>query len=338
MIRKVLKMAKIYYTESIHIIEIPKYLPPNKLKYEIVFSKDYQPVTGDLSQGTKTPPIKIEHNQLTATLHLKVGNVEVRRSRLNLNEHIKTREISLKSTVSKTCEQPNTTCNFQLKVNIYSIDRVSHRANLLSLSEIEKLAQRENKTMGYFIHRRSDYVSTTNRTTVDLINDPSTVQNKYVKKAMEIFKRLSSQHSIYPRLVYRDLMKEVFEFFLVRSNDPDTVIKEISNTFGVNTDACYTSEIFVFYHIYEALIREKDTEPGYDKIQHFTYCVGKSYRSGTVATFAAQYGGEIADLLKGGSWQDTKDDMEANNLGEAYGVDLYKKYNPNQDIYRRRID
>ena len=44
----------------------------------------------------------------------------------------------------------------------------------------------------------------------------------------------------------------------------------------------------------------------------------------------AQYGGEVIDLIKKGTkvWDDSKEDMEANNLGQNYGWELYKKYHP----------
>ena len=40
-------MTKLYYTESIQVTEIPKYLPNNKVDYEIKFSEGYQPITGN---------------------------------------------------------------------------------------------------------------------------------------------------------------------------------------------------------------------------------------------------------------------------------------------------
>lgn len=322
-------MTKIYYTESIQVIEIPKYLPHNKVDYEIKFSEGYQPVTGNLANGTTIRSVSVKNYTITATLSLKVKGNEVKKIRLNLNEQVQTRKVSLKSTVSQTCDQPNTICDFQLKFNIYKIDRSTHKANLLSLSEIEALQNKKSEKTGYFIHRLSGHLSLTSKITIDLINNTESVKNKYIKKAMEIFKRLSNQYTQYPRLIYRDLMKELFEYFLKGSSDPDTVVEEISNTFGVNVQDCYTSEIYAFFHIYEALIRIDPKDAGYDKIQHYTYSVGKQYSSTKINTDIAQIGAEIWDLRKGTSiWEDTKSDMEANNLGQAYGWELYKKYHP----------
>lgn len=325
-------MAKAYYTDSIKIIDIPAYLPQEKIKYEITFSKGYSPTKGDLAQYVTIAPLEINTNQVIVTLSLKVENVEVRRVRLNISEQVQIRNISLKSTVSQTCEQPNTICNFQLKVNIYSIDRVSHKANLLSLSDIEKLAQKEGKQMGYFIHRLSGYVSTTSKEIINLINNPQNIKNKYVKKAMEIFKRLSMQYTQYPKLIYRDLMKELFEYFLKGSSDPDTVIEEISHIFGSKVNNSIP-ELKAFYHVYEALIRKNESDAGYDKIQHFSYNVGKQYSSTKIGTEMAQYGGEVVDLAKGiknlsDVWEDSLADMEANDFGQAYGWELYKRYHP----------
>ena len=54
------------------------------------------------------------------------------------------------------------------------------------------------------------------------------------------------------------------------------------------------------------------------------------YSSTKVGTDIAQYGGEVVDLVKGGTkvWEDSKSDMEANKLGQAYGWELYNKYHP----------
>ncbi|AOA58426.1 hypothetical protein [Acinetobacter larvae] len=146
---------------------------------------------------------------------------------------------------------------------------------------------------------------------------------------MEIFKRFSNQNMQYPKHVYRDIMKELFEFFLKRSSESDIVIEEISDIFGVNVEKA-TPEIIAFYHVYEAVIRKNESDAGYDKIQRFTYNVGKQYSSTKIGTDIAQYGGEIVDLIKDGAdvWEDSKSDMEANNLGQTYGGELYKKYHP----------
>ena len=130
-------MTKLYYTESIQVTEIPKYLPNNKVDYEIKFSEGYQPITGNLANGTTIRSFSVKNYAVTATLFFKVDGNEIKKIRLNLNEQVQTRKVSLKSTVSQTCEEPNTTCSFELKFNIYKIDRSTHRANLLSLSEIE---------------------------------------------------------------------------------------------------------------------------------------------------------------------------------------------------------
>ena len=322
-------MTKLYYTESIQVTEIPKYLPNNKVDYEIKFSEGYQPITGNLANGTTIRSFSVKNYAVTATLFFKVDGNEIKKIRLNLNEQVQTRKVSLKSTVSQTCEEPNTTCSFELKFNIYKIDRSTHRANLLSLSEIEALQNKKSEKTGYFIRRLSGEISNTSKITIDLINNTESIKNKYIKKAMEIFKRLSNQYTQYPRLIYRDLMKELFEHFLKGSSDPDTVVEEISEIFGVTVEKSIP-ELLAFYHVYEALIRKNEADAGYDKIQHFTYNVGKQYSSTKLGTDIAQYGGEVIDLIKKGTkvGDDSKEDMEANNLGQNYGWELYKKYHP----------
>ena len=124
-------------------------------------------------------------------------------------------------------------------------------------------------------------------------------------------------------------MKSLFEHFLSGAKDPDTIIDEIGDIFGIKVEDCYTNEIYAFYHIYEALVRKSSADAGYDKIQHFVYSAVTQYNSTKVGTDVRQYGAEIWDLRKGSSvWNDTKSDMEANNLGQSYGQQLYKKYHP----------
>ena len=43
----------LFYTETINIKEIPKYLPPDKVNYEITFSKGYSPIKGNLTEKLK---------------------------------------------------------------------------------------------------------------------------------------------------------------------------------------------------------------------------------------------------------------------------------------------
>jgi hypothetical protein len=42
------------------------------------------------------------------------------------------------------------------------------------------------------------------------------------------------------------------------------------------------------------------SSPGYDKIQHFTYCVKERYNTSKLVTDAAQYIAEAYDLINGG--------------------------------------
>ena len=319
----------LFYTETINIKEIPKYLPPDKVNYEITFSKGYSPIKGNLTEKLKIQSFSVKNTDITAFLHLKIGGVEIRKVQLGLNNSVKSKDISLKSTISKTCEKDNNTCNFDLKFNIYSISKQSNRAILLSLSEIEELAKKTKENSGYFIHRISGQVAKTSKETINFINDPSKINNEYIKKIMEIFKHTSNQSSEYSRLIYRDIMVELYEYFLKGSKDPDKVIKDISSIFGSNVEEVAHKEIYAFYHVYEALIRKTADSPGYDKIQHFSYSLGKRYTSTKIGTDSAQVLAEVYDLTwKGNPWEDTKSDMEANNLGENYGWNLYKKYHP----------
>lgn len=319
----------VFYTESIEINELPKYLSPEKVDYEIIFSKDYNTIKGKLTKTNKIQPFKLKTNDSQVYLYIKIGEIVVKKVHLGIHEEIITKTISLKSTISQTCEEENNICSFELKFNIYSINKCSNEANLLSLTEIERLSENKREDSGYFIYRVSSQVSVTSKNTIDLINNPSKINNQYIKKAMEIFKRISNQNTEYPRLVYRDIMVELYEFFLKNNKEPDRIIKEISRIFGTNVgEVAEKSELLAFYHIYEALVRKSSNSPGYDKIQHFSYSLGKRYTSTKIGTDFTQYGAEVWDLINGGTMDDTKSDMEANNLGEAYGWNLYKKYHP----------
>lgn len=327
-------MAKTYFTDTIKIIEAPKYLPIEKIQYQIIFSKDYPTITSNLKKDGTINSFSVQSLDINATLSLKVEGIEIKKMRISIHEQPQTVEVSLKSTVSKTCEEPNTQCNFDLAVKIYRIDRTTQQAVLLSLSEIEKLAPK--KKGDCLIHRLSGSLSVTGKTTIDLINNPASIQNKYVKKAVEIFKQKCRQYHTFPELIYREIMVELFSSFLNKSRNPDLIVFEIGKTFGVNVKECYTKEILVFYHIYEALIRDNDDAPGFDKIQHFIYSAMVQYFTNELVTDIAQYGGEAVDFFKKGSaiLQDSLEDMHANNLGQAYGWELYKKHHPLRALAR----
>ena len=322
-------MAKFYYTNKVIISEIPKYMPIEKLTYEISFSNTYKKISGKLSASKAIDSVKIETNKLTAKLTIKIENVIIKNIKLNISDNIEQTILSFKSTISQTCDNPNTICRFELKIKVYKIDKISNRAILLSFSEIEKLQDRINEQSGYFILRLNNVISKTSKETIDWINNPDLIQNKYIKQAMKIFQKISAINNEYPNLIYRDLMKSLFEHFLSGAKDPDTIIDEIGDIFGIKVEDCYTNEIYAFYHIYEALVRKSSADAGYDKIQHFVYSAVTQYNSTKVGTDVRQYGAEIWDLRKGSSvWNDTKSDMEANNLGQSYGQQLYKKYHP----------
>lgn len=319
----------IFYTETISVKEIPKYLPPSKIDYEIIFSKGYKPIKGSLTNSLKIKSFSVKTKEIVVFLHLKIGGTEVKKIQISLHRTIEIREVSLKSTVSKTCEKDKNTCNFDLKLHVYSINKNSNMAVLLSLSEIEELSKKTKDESGYYIHRLSGGVAKASKETIDYINNPSSIKNKYIKKAMEIFKRISNSTTEYPRLIYRDLIVEILDSFLKDTKDPDNVVKEVCRIFGGKVgEIAEKNQLLPFYHVYEALIRKDPSNPGYDKIQHFSYSLGKRYTSTKLGTDAAQIGAEMWDLATGGTWDDTTSDMEANNLGEAYGWKLYEKYHP----------
>lgn len=322
-------MSNIYYTETVIISDIPKYMPIEKLSYEISFSNNKKSIKGNLSLARMIFSVKLDTNQVVAILKIKINNTVIKHIRLSAYDKINTRMVSLKSTISQTCDKPNTVCTFELKMRIYEIDKKTLKAIPVTLQKIEQLQNKTSAYSGYFIHRLSGTVSKTSKDTIKLINSPDLINNKYIKKAIDIFHCTSNNVNDYPRLVYRDLMKELFEYFLLETKDPDTIIDEIGEIFGKKVEDCHTTEIYAFYHIYEALIRKNDKDSGYDKIQHFVYSAVVQYNSTKIGTDIRQYVAEIWDLRGGREvWNDTVSDMQANNLGQAYGLELYKKYHP----------
>lgn len=320
---------KVYYTEAIKIVDFPAYLDERHVNYQIVF-ENRQLITGVLNSSRSIAAIGIADRNIKVNLILLVQDIELKKVNLSISDDIKTREISLKSTVSETCMESGNICSFELKLKIYTIDRKSNKAVLLGLNEVEKIAKKHSLTAGFHIKRRSGGISKTSKDTIDKINNPDNITNKYIKYAMAAFKKeCNSGAEDFPKLLYRDLMKFVFENFLKNAKDPDSVVDDIGSIFGQNIEVSYMkSELLAFFHIYEALVPKTLSSPGYDKIQHFTYCVKKMYNATTAITDAAQYAGEAYDLLTGGSWDDTVSDMEANNLGQAYGKELYERYHP----------
>lgn len=320
-----------YYTEEVKIVDFPTYLDEQYVNYKVIFIDQIGiPLTGKLEPSKTVASIGVNDKHIKVMLILFIQSIELKRISLSIFDDVKTKEVSLKSTVSETCAEQGNTCSFKLKLNIYTISKQSNQAVLLDLSEIEKIAKERKLTIGYFIKRRSGGVSKTSKETIDKINDSSKIANKYIKYALECLKNVcNTGKEDFPRLLYRDLMVDIFEHFLTNREDPDSVVDEIVSIFGTNMEDSYMrSDLLAFYHIYEALVPKTHTSPGYDKIQHFMYSAGKSYNTMQSITDTAQYAGEAYDLINGGSWDDTKSDMEANNLGQAYGTILYEKYHP----------
>ena len=319
---------KIYYSEKVRVV-LPVYLNEYHVNYKIII-KNRQPITGVLNSSREISALEMLDKHTQVTLVLFVFQMELKRIDLSISDDIKIKEVSLKSTVSETCAEPGSTCSFKLKLDIYTINKQSNKAVLLSLGEIEKIAEKHNLVAGYYIKRRTGGISKTSKDTINQINNPDTITNKYIKYALGGFKkRCNVDNSDFPRLLYRDLMKDVFECFLKNAKNTDDIINEIGDVFGENIEDSYMKEeLLAFYHVYEALVPKTFSSPGYDKVQHFTYCVKKAYNSIKILADVAQYTGEAYDLLMGGSIDDTKSDMEANNLGQNYGYELYKRYHP----------
>lgn len=330
--------SKNYYTEAVKVVDLPVYLDDEHVNYKLIFMDQIgMPLTGKLDSSRTIASIGVNDKHVKVMLIIYVQNIEIKKINLSIFDDIKTKEVSLKSTVSETCIEQENTCSFKLKLNIYTVNKQSNQAILLGLSDIEKIAKQRNLMIGYYIKRRSGGVSKTSKETIDKINNPSKINNKYINYALECLKNASNTgEGDFSRLIYRDLMVKIFEYFLKKSKDPDSVVDEIVSIFGTNIEDSYMrSELLAFYHIYEALVPKTHTSPGYDKIQHFTYSAGKSYNTMQIITDTAQYAGEAYDLINGGSWDDTKSDMEANNLGQAYGTKLYEKFHPVRAAIRK---
>ena len=284
--------GKNYYTEAVKVVDLPAYLDERHVNYKLVFMDQIgMPIAGRLDSSKTVATIGINDKHIKVMLILYIQGVELKRINLSVFDEIKTKEVSLKSTVSETCAEQGNTCSFELKLNIYMISKQSNRAVLLDLSEIEKIAKQCNLTIGYFIRRRPGGVSKTSKETIDKINDPSKIDNKYIKYALECLRNTSNAgEEDFSRLLYRDLMVKIFENFVKNTKDPDSVVDEIVSIFGTNMEDSYMrSELLAFYHIYEALVPKTHTSPGYDKIQHFTYSAGKSYNTMKIITDTAQY-------------------------------------------------
>lgn len=319
--------VNVFYIEGVAITDFPAYLDEKYVEYEIKIEKK-DSIIGVLDNAKIINPIEVSDKHGKVMLTLRVQGVEIKNVSLSIFERVMTKNISLKSTVSETCMKKDNICSFELKLNVYMIDRNSNRPVLLDLNEIENIASENNLTLGYFIKRRTGKISTTSKETIRKINNPELITNKYIKYALEDFKRRCNDGTVdFPRLLFKDLMKSVFEHFLKDNDSPGDVIKEIGDIFGSKVNDSYMkTELRAFYHIYEALVPKTLSSPGYDKIQHFTYCVKERFNTPELVIDAAQYISEAYDLINGGSWDDTLSDMEANNLGQAYGKELYDRY------------
>jgi hypothetical protein len=123
----------------------------------------------------------------------------------------------------------------------------------------------------------------------------------------------------------------------IRLNGADAGVEAAGQAFGSED----FSQGRAALHLYEALARRNE-HTGFDKVQHFVASAVSEFENTSIGTDIRQYGKEmILDEIP--SWF-TDDvgydpyDMLANNRGQAFGTELYRRYHPVRDSILNPLD
>jgi RHS repeat-associated protein len=219
--------------------------------------------------------------------------------------------------------------------HVYKVNKKTGKAEEIDVEGIKKSLSKGNLKMldkgGFFIYREGR-LSITSEKTITEINNPSKADdlNRFaIEKLQTDAKKFNGQ---FPNNYYVDFSK--------------SVIQEGIKLFGADKGVDMAHKYFAVENLpkaksvlqlYESIVPNNE-DSHFDKVQHFIASAAYQYKYGGLYTNAVQYGKEIfKDEIP--SWfSDDKgfdtEDMKANNLGEVYGKDLYKKYHPIRHYFR----
>ncbi|MEG4274721.1 MULTISPECIES: SpvB/TcaC N-terminal domain-containing protein [unclassified Microcoleus] len=183
---------------------------------------------------------------------------------------------------------------------------------------------------------RNNRLSITNQRTIDQINNPS-LATPLMKFAIETLQRDTANfHGVFPT-DYSVTFSRAIISESIRLNGADSGIEAVGEAFGSEN----LSQGRAALHLYEGLARRGE-HTGFDKVQHFVASAVSEYENTSIGTDIRQYGKEIFyDEIPSWFTDDTgydPNDMLANNRGQAFGAELYRRYHPVRDAILNPID
>jgi hypothetical protein len=186
---------------------------------------------------------------------------------------------------------------------------------------------------------RNGRLSRSSQATVDQINDPSTAP-AVIRAGLEKLQGDAARRGggNFPADYYVEFSRAITEAALRRRrSDPDAAIDEVNEAYGTEDFAQGRAVL----HVYEAIARSGEST-GFDKVQHFIRSMSLQYNGTGITTDIAQYGKEIVYDEIPSWWGDDigydSTDMLANNRGQAYAMQLYRRYHPVRDVIYNPID
>ena len=184
---------------------------------------------------------------------------------------------------------------------------------------------------------RNGRLSRSAQATVDQINNPSSAP-AVIRAGLEKLQSDAARYKRFPATYYVEFARAVTQAALRRrSSDPDAAIDEVGEAYGTEEFPRGRAVL----HVYEAIARSGN-DTGFDKVQHFIRSMSMHYNGTGITTDIAQYGKEIFYDEIPSWWGDDEGysdaDMLANNRGQAYAMQLYRRYHPTRDAIYNPVD
>ncbi|WKA60352.1 SpvB/TcaC N-terminal domain-containing protein [Planococcus shenhongbingii] len=219
--------------------------------------------------------------------------------------------------------------------SIYIINPKTGKADILSIEDArEKLSALSEKKFEEELGKadvlilRNNKFSKSIQETVDQINKPSlapSLMGFAIRLLQEDTKQFKGE---FPSNYYVDFSTKVI-MESIKLYGPESGIETVYNAFGVKSDE--SSQGKAAMHMYESLVGNNENT-GFDKVQHFVASAALEYKHKnlSILTDLKQYAKEIiSDELNSYISSDKgydREDMLANNRGQAFGNKLYRRY------------
>jgi RHS repeat-associated protein len=182
---------------------------------------------------------------------------------------------------------------------------------------------------------RNGRLAITSQQTIDQINNPSKATPLMEFAIRKLQQDTATFKGGFPSDYYASFSRSIISES-IRLKGGDSGIEAVGEAFGSED----FSQGKAALHLYEGLAR-RDDRTGFDKVQHFVASAVSQYENTGIGTDIRQYGKESRDEIKswfnddiGFDWHD----MLANNRGQAFGADLYRRFHPVRDAVLNPVD